>query len=238
MNAIDKITLYTTQTKYYLIPADHLLPEGDYLIRASGGEERAVNLADIAAFEISQAQAEAHIKNQLQEGAAQVKTALAAAWQRARQKAKARREAYESRPPSKIVKELLGFTAGELRQKPELAEEQLHHFFGGLKTILESISDDDPAKQEAARAEIRALRERLEAAGFEPGQRLEQLLDKLHSAHFSFEREQRLRDTAAGLEIIAGQIEQAATTAERELRHEATRLNQQADNVEQHRGKE
>jgi hypothetical protein len=228
-------TLYTdpTENRYFLIPAGAELPEGDFTLRSlAGAEERAVAEAALAEFELGSDEAEQYLKDELAQGMAQSKSALAASWEIARKKAKARREAWEKRPPSPQVKKLLGFNAEELRENPKLAEEALHRFFGGLKTVLAGAAGDDPSTREAARQEMRDLQSHLEAAGADPGESLADFPDKLHDAYHAAERAATLRSTAAGLETLADEVSAVAGEAEQKLREDATGMQQKADEIE------
>ncbi len=225
----------STQTQYYLIPADLPLPEGDLMIRNTTGEERLVDKTSVSAFEISAEDAQQHIQDKMSQGLEQTKNAFVDFLRLAAQEAQKRKETQAvqpPRPPSKLLTSLLGFTPDELRQDPNVVKEKLGHVFANIKTVLEGAASDDPAQQEAARAQMRSLRVKLEEHDIQTNQTMEQIPDKLRDEYFSKKQEELLRRNAAELEKFAAQINQAATSAEQGLRQQAVQLKQQADDID------
>ncbi len=230
-------TIYTnpTRTQYYLIPTGQTLPAGDFIILSLTGQEQAVEKAALAAFEISQTEANRHITGGVERSLRQVKNAfvdfLALASQQAK-KQKAIREAQPPRPPSELVTSLVGSSPAELRQNPELVQEKLAHIFSNVKAVLEGSASNDPAQQEIAREHMRTLRAKLEEHGIETNEQMEQIPDKLRAKYFSKDQKQRLRHSAAELEKFAAQVDQVAQSLEQGLRQEVARLKQQAKEIE------
>ncbi|MCP4535605.1 MAG: hypothetical protein GY832_00490 [Chloroflexi bacterium] len=236
MNTKSKLSLWTNngQTKYYLIPPDQLLPDGDFTIRTSTGQEQAVDATAAAIFEITKEQAEQHIQSQMDQALEGVKDVLGDFMGMMQQEAK-QRAATQAEPPLRVtpglVTDLIGFTADELRAKPEILEERVNDFFGGIKTFLQSVTSENPAELEPARDQMRSLRATFEKHGVETNEAMEQLPDKMRTAYLSADREESLKSSAAELEKLAELITQTAASASQQLQASADDLQSHAEQI-------
>ncbi len=78
MESKEHFTLYLSPTgkHCFLVPADHPLPAGNFLVRPLNGDEQAVDFAALAAFEISRDTAQEHLHSILSQRLAQAGAAF------------------------------------------------------------------------------------------------------------------------------------------------------------------
>ncbi len=220
------MNLYTniTQTKYYLIPTDLDLPTGDFVLRDSAGNEWLVDEQAVAEYEVGEDEVKAHIKAQARAAFGQLKESLLGSVQmgltQARQEMAAQREAREAAADPEWVKKLLGFTADELAENPQVGEDWLRGVLDGVKTVLEGAASSDADEQQVAREVMDGVRARFTAAGIETNERMMQLPDQLQENVFNRDPSER----ANSLTELANQLEQTAIQWGKVLRAEADNL--------------
>ena len=218
--------LYTnaTQTKYYRLPADLDLSDGDFTLLDSAGNERLVDEQAVAPYEVSEDEVKAHLK--VQAGAAfdQLKASLLGSVQlklaEARQEVAAQREAREATGDPEWAQKLLGFSAQHLADDPQVGKDWLRSVLDGAKTVLEGAASSDPAEQQAARDVMDGLRGRLTAAGIEANERMTEIPDQLRDNVLNRNPQERADD----LNGLATELEAAAAKWGTALRAQAVSL--------------
>ncbi len=232
------MNLYTStlQTKYYLIPNDLDLPDGDFAIRSASGEEQFVAENAISQFEVNEEAIKTHLKAEMGTALDQVKESLVGSVQlglaKARQEIATQREvqAAEDNQPE-WLETLLGFTTDEIKDNSQLGEDWLQGVLDGVKTVLEGAASSDPAEQQAAREVMSEVRTRFSEAGIDTTERIAQLPDQLRDTVFNRDPQERA-DELTGL---AAQLEQAASRWGTALRAEAAALKNEASWASEHR---
>jgi cobalamin biosynthesis protein CbiD len=129
-------------------------PQTHYLIPTSLEWE---DESELAAFAVSEEEAQEHLKNEMQVALSQVKTAWTN-W-------KAAQQPIQLDPSAKdkaMVKDILGITADELKADPTAGERVINDFFGGLKTFIQSVTEQDGS---VAKAQMATLQTKLEKHG-------------------------------------------------------------------------
>ena len=64
------------QSKYFLIPINEIIPDGNFLILTILGEEKSVDINAITPFEITEIEAKQYLETQIQQGLEDVKIPL------------------------------------------------------------------------------------------------------------------------------------------------------------------
>jgi len=212
-----------------------VLPEGDFIMQTlTGNEQQAVELSAVAEFEITEMEAKQYVSAETNQALENAKSAFAdfveAVAQEAKQQAATQAELPLRVTPG-LVTDLIGFTADELREKPEILEERVNDFFGGVKTFLQGVTSENPAELEPARDQIRSLRATFEKHGVETNEAMEQLPGKMRTAYLSADREESLKSSAAELEKLADLVTQTAASASQQLQASAADLQNQAEQI-------
>ncbi len=219
-----------TQTKYYLIPADQPLPDGEHTICTMAGQEWMVDEAAITDFEISETEAKQLTLARMDEALHQVKGATVDVLGMAAQEAKkqeAAQSAQPTRPPSKLVTDALGFTPDEARQNPALAKEKLGQLFENVTQVLNGAVSDDPQAQEIAQQRMNTLRHWLAEQGIETNETMEQIPDKLRERFAEQTDPTQHQKRTDRLADLTGQLGQAFTKFGQEIQAEAAARKEQ-----------
>lgn len=219
----------TDQSRYFLVPEGQELAEGPFALRTFSGEERSVDEAALAPFEIDEEQAKAHSVAQVEQVAANARDAFSnylnlladradalVAERAAQQEATQGAVKQESEPPipmsADLVYDLLGLSPQD-GDNPEKVEEQLGNLLEGIKTFVQGVTSEDPTDVEPAREQMRAMRDKFDAHGVGTTDQMETLPDRLR-ADFQAHKEkgeQAWRDEVAStLQEAAGALEKAA----------------------------
>jgi hypothetical protein len=218
----------TDQSRYFLVPESQELAEGSFALRTFSGEERSVDGAALASFEITEEEARAHSVAQVEQVAANARDAFsnylnlladraeAMAAERAAEQEAAQDAKQEAEPPipmsADLVYDLLGLSPQD-GDNPEKVEEQLGNLLEGIKTFVQGVTSEDAADVEPAREQMRAIRNKFDAHGVGTTDQMETLPDRLR-ADFQAHKEkgeQAWRDeVASALQEAAGAFQDAA----------------------------
>jgi hypothetical protein len=136
--------LFTTpaQDRFFLVPAERTLPEGDLRLTSLDGEDRRVDPDAAAPYEVSGSEAEAHVRTQAQRALDDVAETVARALGMAGR-----------RPPDlQALAERLGVRGGD-RKATEAAIRGLAE---DMQVVTAAVASGDPAALEAARARLQA----------------------------------------------------------------------------------
>ena len=214
----------TDQSRYFLVPGSQELSEGPFALRTFSGEERSVDEAVLAPFEITEEEARTYSVAQVERVAANARDAFSnylnlladradalVAEQEVTQAAK-----QEAEPPipmsADLIYDLLGLSPQD-GDNPEKVEAQLGNLLEGIKTFVQGVTSEDPTDMEPAREQMQAIRKKFDAHGVETTDQMEDLPGMLR-ADFQAHKEkgeQAWRDEVAStLQEAAGAIEKAA----------------------------
>lgn len=205
---IQKLWLDANQ-RCFLVPGDQDLPCGTSLIRTLTGKTKRVDTAALDAFEITQAEAEAHITTEMSQAINQAKEAFSVfvnftALASQRQASSMPGSSDESQEGLDFISGLLDAMPDELQQDPPLTKSELLQMFGVWSRILKGVMNPDRKKQEESREQVRAASQAQGAAMEETITALMQNLQKLCTSRDNPD----LSALAAGLRQIANLIEQ------------------------------
>lgn len=215
--------------RYFHAPSNVTQTSGVFAIRTLRGEEFSVDPAAIAPYEIPRAEAETLIRAEVQHGLAQFGTLM---------KLKAQERSAERAASQKKVqagvKALIGFNSAELQANPEVAAqntEQLNAFFEGLKEVISGATSTDAAALQAAQERMQFFKAQLASADIEMSAALETLPEALYVAANSVERQQKLKQTAAGLQSLRAQLPEVLEQLGQALQEKAQEMQAQADQI-------
>jgi hypothetical protein len=99
----------------------------------------------------------------------------------------------------------------DLLRLPGLTARRGLRLLSGLRALLTGVTSDDPGAQEAAREQMRALREWLAAQGVESNEVLESLPDQLREQYQEAGELERLTKSAQALDEVSEQLDTSLT---------------------------
>jgi hypothetical protein len=179
LNHDKHLTLWVnaSQNKYFLIPTNEYLPEGDFLIIAISGKEKKVNINALTAFEIKEAEASKYIESQIKEVTENAKIPLVEIAKSALQQ-----ETQFSTDEDLIIDFIAKFTNSspeQIKQKPELAKVGLEQFIEQFKLVLDSSLDDKSSNYQELSQQISPLQDILKVHKVDMGNLLEKFPENL-----------------------------------------------------------
>lgn len=126
----------------------------------------------------------------------------------------------------RLAKELLGFTAVDIADNPEMVAQKLGELFAGIKAFVTAVTGDDETALESAGEQMRDLQATLKKHGLTTNDHMVGLPDKIHATYHEDQTRQR-QEMAAGLEELAQEITWAADAFSQHLRSQAECYSQQ-----------
>jgi hypothetical protein len=185
MKTQDNGSLWTNlhRSRYFLIPNNQELANGNFAIFTSPGNKKEVNPDTLAPFEITEEAAKSHVQAEMSQALKQVKNGFSnfiamAAAQAAKENTPS--DTTHSQSGAKLVAALLDITPEEVRNNPEAAKEQLRQVVATtLGEVIQGLTSQDPEQLEAVRIQMHTLRTTLQSQGLEVDESLEQFPENL-----------------------------------------------------------
>ena len=153
--------------RFFLIPQHEELSGGDFTVVSLNGEERHVDIAAIAPFEVSEEQAQTYLHTQTEQAIAAFIDKLTTALRLGEADG-------ETRPDIHKVAEQLGLKQTRGQADPEATEVALQHLVSDLRTVTASVTAADQHG-------LKAARKRLAARGLDIGEVLDEIPSYLHT---------------------------------------------------------
>lgn len=116
----------------------------------------------------------------------------------------------------RLATDLLGFTAVDITDNPDLVARRLDELFSGIKAFVTAVSGNDETALEAASQQMRGWQEELTRHDLTTNEHIAELPDKIHVAYHQNQARQR-QEMAAGLEALGQVIKEAATAVAQHL---------------------
>lgn len=126
----------------------------------------------------------------------------------------------------RLATDLLGFTAVDITDNPDLVARRLEELFGGIKAFVTAVTGNDAAALEAARQQMSQLQEVLAQHGLTTNEQMTALPDKIHAAYHQ-DQTKRQQEMAAGLEMLAEEVMEVATAVAHHLQSQAENYRQE-----------
>lgn len=210
----NKTTLWldSSRSRYFLIPDQQPLPQGNFLLWSPVGGQKKVDPAMLPPFEVSAEVAKEHLGLDISQAFQQVKTIFANFITFFTQGPGENPE--RTVPASQFWQALLGVNPADLQNNPQLAKTTLINLMAGLQEIMAGVASEDPAQLEAARTRMRQLRANLRTHGINAGEKLEKLPDQLHELYRHVDQEQSLKTGITQLQTLIDRLEQFETSGQ------------------------
>jgi hypothetical protein len=215
-----KRTLYANKThdRFFYIPQDTELLDGDFVIGTLTGQLQKVTEDSVTEFEVDEALAKDIASGVVKDVAQTAGRFMTSAADLLRSMStgdipKADTERREKRESN--VAEFLGITKDQLRNDPQAVLDGIKGIGKGLKAALEQSISDNPVTQEGARARMEAFAEYArEDLGIKLGDNLADLPQQLADVLRNPELEASVRASTERLRHLSSQIRSASATVE------------------------
>ena len=226
-----------SRSRYFLIPDNQELPDGDFTVHSLVGEAKKVNPHMLAPFEISKEQAEPHIQAELDKTWQQVKNAFSTLTDfAAAAQGKAASKAQSPNSMGSSIASLLGISPEELESNPNAVKQSLNTIASSFRDIFKGAISEDPAHLEAARNRMSALRQHLKKQGVEVEADLELLPEKLRQQYLGAEAENNLQESATKLKEATEEVSQSFKNVLQTLKEGAAKVREAIDAVKRKDG--
>jgi len=169
--------------RFFQIPEDAELAEGDFELRAFRGGRKRVDREAVAAFEIPKEEATAHIDEQIQGVWTKARDTFQTLIDYGREKAEeAGTEISDEdvkNPLPENLGERLGVSFGDLQTDPEAVKAKIKEAFSGIRTAAESFSENAKAQGDVPPPDYE---EKVKAAADAAPEQVAEAAEKLKSA--------------------------------------------------------
>ncbi|MFN5592136.1 MAG: hypothetical protein ACK482_01575 [Aphanizomenon sp.] len=170
------------QSKYFLIPINEIIPDGNFLILTILGEEKSVDINAITPFEITEIEAKQYLETQIQQGLEDVKIPLVEIIQSSLlQKTQI---ANDEEFIIDLISKLTNASPGEIKNNPELAKLGLEKFMQQFKEILDNSLTDN-SQLEQSHQQIQPLQDVFTEHGIDMGDLLTKFPENLQKIRTS-----------------------------------------------------
>jgi hypothetical protein len=214
MNSKNKPSLWmdSTRSHYFIIPNDQEVSSGDFIILTLNGDEKKVDYNALNSLEIPESQAKAYLQAEMTQALDEAKNAFSNFLElQTSQEVSLNTLPSSDQTPSdeELISSLFGTTPEELQNNPKAPQATFVKFSNEQQELWDDSSSKSPNRVEAARAGVRALREKLQAQGINVGEEMDELSDKLLEAFSDSKIEDYLQKILAKLRDLADQIDQS-----------------------------
>ena len=186
--------------RYFLIPINQELPEGDFSIQSLTGSRKNVNPICITPFEINREEAKPYIQVELDKALKKTKEAFATFTNFAAAAQGQPTETKAPQPPQNPLAALLGVSQEELSNNPDAVKESWQNLVQGFQDVLRGATSDDPTHLETAKTQIQRLQHHLQAQGIDVDNSIQDLPNKLREKYQSPESDPNLKTSAEKLQ--------------------------------------
>jgi hypothetical protein len=238
MNTTKTLWSDSARIRHFLVPDSETLPSGDFILRTLTGRQQEVDPEALAPFEVTREQAKAWLKDQFGQVLQTAKGAVMDALGRglaaapdvepppSEQSASAKASPMTpgQSPGLSLLSALSGEPIDSLRTDAESVGRGVQKIVAELGAIFEDATAPEDAGLENARQRISLLRTILQEHGLPVSAKAEDIPDRLREMVRSAEHRQDFEEAAAGLEVLARGVEQAAAMTAKHLRALAQRL--------------
>jgi DNA repair ATPase RecN len=231
MNSNSPKTLWSNpeRTRFFLIPDDCQLPAGDFDLRTIIGRQRSIDAASLPPFEVSREQAKIWLNaqfSQMLQGARNKILESLSKWQP--HPSEAEPSPNEATETETKLAEFIRESRDVGGAKFKIAIEGIRQTLTALDKIFDSATAPGEENLQKSRTQMQELRAALQTYGISVSEKVEDVPAQLHKLYFSLSQQQDLTESAAELETLANQLEQAAATVGGRLRGMAQKLREQA----------
>ena len=172
------------KSRYYLIPDEQELPEGELRLATLTGHVRHVDPDAAAQWAVSEAASQSHMRAAAMDFMRGAKSTLADLFSAVApvvEEEPAASDLVAAAPATDLTMLLLGIPTEALKRDPALGGLGLHHLVKTLADLLGDVISGDEARLAAARERVRAFRVELEKNSVQVHPRLDALPDKIYA---------------------------------------------------------
>lgn len=171
------------QNKYFLIPINEMILNGDFLISTILGEQKSININALIPFQITEIEAKQYLETEIQQGLENVEIPLV--------------EIIESSLLQKtqiandeefiigLISKLTNASPGEITNNPELAKLGLEKFIQQFKEILDNSLTDNSSQLQQSHQQIQPLQNVFIEHGIDMGDLLTKFPENLQKIRTS-----------------------------------------------------
>jgi hypothetical protein len=199
-----------SESRYFLIPSEETLPEGDLMLVTLTGGRRSVDPAAVAAWEVDEGAAMAHLQAGVMHSFTNVQESLAHFFSSLVPPAEG--GAQEPSTPSGEDLQLLAGVFGvapTTLQVPAGSRAGFEHFLRCLADTLEDCIAEDAGRLQAVHRRLDDWRTNLKAQDVEVGSRLDDLPERIRAWYFMSDEPQKFHEMVDVLRTLATRIHHA-----------------------------
>ncbi|MBA4142857.1 MAG: hypothetical protein H0X43_07595 [Nitrosospira sp.] len=199
------------RSRYFLIPREHSMPIGDFIIRGGLSRQKQIELDAIIRFEIAGEEAKAWLDSQFEHVLEKAKSGFldslkqtlegkpAAAKSKesvdpAATSAQRLRESNEIEAALSLFSALVHEPAVSLRSDPEVVIRGMQKIGADITAILSNATSQSPEDLQAARTQFKSILETLREHGLSVSNQADTLPDRLHDLSKSFRHSRKQND--------------------------------------------
>jgi len=173
----------TNHNKYFLIPMNEILPDGNFLILTLLGEEKKVSINAITPFEITEIEAKQYLETEIQQGLENVKIPIVEIIE----------SSFSQKPQIDndeefiidLISKITNISPQEIKNNPELAKLGLEKFMQQFKEILDNSLTDNSSQLQQSHQQIQPLQDVFIEHGIDMGDLLTKFPENLQKIRTS-----------------------------------------------------
>ncbi|HLP88952.1 MAG TPA: hypothetical protein VK184_10230 [Nostocaceae cyanobacterium] len=198
----DSLWTDSNRLRYFLIPDNQNLPDGEFTIYKVNGYEKKVDITALIVWEISQSEAREYLQADMNQALETAKNAFGDFMLFAAQ-------TFQNSSEPSLVSSALKINPQELQNRPEIAKETTQNLYTELQDLLKEANLQNPQQVEIANSRIHSLQEELQSQGIDISAEMEQLTNKLQEVFASPSFQQNLPLILANLQNFLNNIDQS-----------------------------
>lgn len=173
----------TNHNKYFLIPMNEILPDGNFLILTLLGEEKKVSINAITPFEITEIEAKQYLETEIKQGLENVEIPLVEIIE----------SSFSQKPQIDndeefiidLISKITNISPQEIKNNPELAKLGLEKFMQQFKEILDNSLTDNSSQLQQSHQQIQPLQNVFIEHGIDMGDLLTKFPENLQKIRTS-----------------------------------------------------
>ena len=171
------------QSKYFLIPINETISNGDFLISTILGEEKSVDINAISSFEITETEAQQYLETEIKQDLEDIKIPLVETIQ----------SSFVQKPQIAndeefiidLISKLTNTSPEEIKNNPELAKLGLEKFIQQFQEILDNSLTDNSSQLQQSHQQIQPLQNVFIEHGIDMGDLLTKFPENLQKIRTS-----------------------------------------------------
>ncbi|MFN5067425.1 MAG: hypothetical protein ACK5ER_16465, partial [Aphanizomenon sp.] len=171
------------QNKYFLIPINEMIPNGDFLVSTILGEVKTVDINAISPFEITETEAQQYLETEIKQGLEDIEIPLVEIIE----------SSFSQKPQIDndeefiidLISKITNISPQEIKNNPELAKLGLEKFMQQFKEILDNSLTDNSSQLQQSHQQIQPLQNVFIEHGIDMGDLLTKFPENLQKIRTS-----------------------------------------------------